>query len=57
MRYSPYWGASTGCVLRGEDGMLRLSSAAAGTVKLSFKVGAARVLETLVGAGDADCSR
>ena len=57
VRYSPYWRASTGCVLHGDDGMLRLSSADRGIVKLSFKVGAARVLETLVGTGDADCKR
>jgi hypothetical protein len=56
VRYSPYWGSSSGCVLRGKDGMLRLSTADRATVKLAFKVGATRVLETLVGAGDADCS-
>jgi hypothetical protein len=56
VRYSPYWRASSGCVQHGDDGMLRLATADRATVKLSFKVGAARVLETLVGAGDADCT-
>jgi hypothetical protein len=56
VRYSPYWHAPTGCIFRGKDGMLRFGAGASGAVKLSFKVGAARVLETLVGAADADCS-
>jgi hypothetical protein len=55
VRYSPYWHAPTGCIIRGGDGMLRFAAAAPGPVKLSFKVGAARVLETLVGANDSDC--
>jgi hypothetical protein len=56
VRYSPYWHGSSGCVVEGKDGMLRLSVADRGPVKLSFKVGATRVLETLVGAGDNDCN-
>jgi hypothetical protein len=55
VRYSPYWHASTGCIARGRDSMLRVSPAAPGSVKLSFKVGAARVLQTLVGADSDDC--
>jgi hypothetical protein len=35
--------------------MLRVAAAARGSVKLSFKVGAARLLETLVGADGNDC--
>jgi hypothetical protein len=57
VRYSPYWHASSGCIARGRDGMLRVAAAARGSVKLSFKVGAARVLETLVGADGNDCDR
>jgi hypothetical protein len=57
VRYSPYWHASSGCVARGRDGMLRVAAAARGSVKLSFKVGAARVLQTLVGAGGDDCTK
>jgi hypothetical protein len=56
VRYSPYWNASAGCVVRGQDGMLRLAATTRGSVKLAFKVGAAEVLETLVGAGANDCS-
>jgi hypothetical protein len=56
VRYSPYWHAAVGCIGRGDDGMLRVTVPARGADKLSFKVGAARVLETLVGAGDNDCT-
>ena len=57
VRYSPYWHASSGCIARGPDGMLRVSAPAGGSVKLSFKVGAARVLQTLVGVDADQCSR
>ena len=54
VRYSPYWDASRGCVTETKDGMLRLTSGGAGPVKLAFKFGAVRALETLVGSRDAD---
>jgi hypothetical protein len=55
VRYSPYWHASAGCIARGPDGMLRVSAIERGSLELSFKVGATRVLETLVGADANDC--
>ena len=36
--------------------MLRVSAATRGSVKLSFKVGAGRVLQTLVGVYADDCA-
>jgi hypothetical protein len=57
VRYSPYWHASAGCVARGPDDMLRVSAAARGSMKLSFKVGAARVLQTLVGVDADQCTK
>jgi hypothetical protein len=56
VRYSPYWHASEGCVGPRRDGMLSLSVPAAGPVELSFKVGAVRALETLVGADGRACT-
>ena len=56
VRYSPYWHASAGCIARGRDAMLRVSAATRGSVKLSFKVGAGRVLQTLVGVDADDCA-
>src|SRR5438477_636706 len=40
VRWSPYWHASSGCVLRGSDGMIRLPLARAGHVSLRFQVNA-----------------
>jgi hypothetical protein len=56
VRYSPYWSVSKGCVTEGKDEMLRLSTSAGGDVRLAFKVGAVRALETLVGSGADECS-
>jgi hypothetical protein len=56
VRYSPYWRASAGCIADGSDGMLRVSAASGGPVELSFKVGAGRVLQTLVGVDADECS-
>jgi hypothetical protein len=49
VRWSPYWQASTGCVWRGPDGMLRLLAPRAGLVDLRVSVGVTRGLETLTG--------
>jgi len=40
VRWSPYWHASTGCLARRPDGMLRLRTHAAATVRLAFDVDA-----------------
>jgi hypothetical protein len=49
VRWSPYWRSSTGCVARTADGMIRISSVAAGLVELRFDVSVRRGLETLAG--------
>ena len=51
VRYSPYWTAvdSTACVMKGDDGMIRLESPRQGSVTLQFKVKARRALNALVG--------
>ena len=49
VRWSPYWRASTGCVWRGPDGMLRLLAPRAGLIDLRVSVNVTRGLETLTG--------
>jgi len=40
VRWSPYWHASTGCLERAPDGLLRLQTRAAATVRIGFDVDA-----------------
>ena len=49
IRWSPYWSASTGCVAKGADGMIRLPVRRAGPVSLRFQVGAEQALQTVAG--------
>jgi hypothetical protein len=49
VRYSPYWRASHGCLSKGGDGMLRLATRRAETVKLVFEIDATRALRQLAG--------
>ncbi|HEX3225436.1 MAG TPA: hypothetical protein VHQ89_05030 [Gaiellaceae bacterium] len=49
VRWSPYWHASLGCLSRGKDGMLRVSTLKPHFVRLRFRVGAKRALEELAG--------
>ena len=49
IRWSPYWHASSGCVWRGPDGMVRLLAPRAGLVDLRVAVNVTRGLETLTG--------
>jgi hypothetical protein len=49
VRWSPYWRASSGCVWRGPDGMMRLLAPRAGLVDLRVSVNVTRGLETLTG--------
>jgi hypothetical protein len=49
VRWSPYWHASLGCLSRGNDGMLRVSTLKPHFVRLRFRVGAKRALEELAG--------
>jgi hypothetical protein len=55
VRWSPYWRASHGCLWRGKDGMLRLSTLRSRLVRLSFVVSADSALDTLTGA-PRDCT-
>ena len=56
VRYSPYWAAEQACVDGGEDGMIRLAAKRRGPIDLRFKLGTAKMLETLVGEGGRRCS-
>jgi hypothetical protein len=49
VRWSPYWHASLGCLSRGDDGMVRLTTRRAHFVRLTFRVDASRALEELAG--------
>ncbi len=40
VRWSPYWHASLGCLSRGDDGMVRLTTRRAHFVRLTFRVNA-----------------
>jgi hypothetical protein len=51
IRYSPYWSASSGCVVRGPSGMLRLTVPRAEIVDLHFDVSVHRSVEVLTGLG------
>jgi hypothetical protein len=50
VRWSPYWHASTGCLLRGKGGMLRLRTRAAATVRIGFDIDASSLFEAFAGA-------
>jgi hypothetical protein len=47
IRYSPYWRTSAGCLVKGDDGMLRLLAARAGRFDLAFDISAGRALREL----------
>ncbi|HXR11810.1 MAG TPA: hypothetical protein VN770_05910, partial [Gaiellaceae bacterium] len=49
VRWSPYWRASNGCLSKGKDGMLRLSTLRARSVTISFIVSADSAFDTLAG--------
>jgi hypothetical protein len=49
VRWSPYWHASLGCLAKGKDGMLRLTTRHAHFVRLQFHVNAKRALEEFAG--------
>jgi hypothetical protein len=56
VRFSPYWQAPGACLIRREDGMTTISATRPGRVQLSFHVGAASALATVVvGARDRIC--
>jgi hypothetical protein len=49
VRWSPYWHASTGCLAHLPDGMLRLQTRAAATVRIAFDVDAGSLLNVFAG--------
>jgi hypothetical protein len=49
VRWSPYWRASVGCLTRTPDGMLRLYTSGAATVRIVFDVDGAALLNALAG--------
>ena len=49
VRWSPYWHASLGCLAKGGDGMIRLTTRRAHFVRLVFRVDATRALEEFAG--------
>ena len=49
VRWSHYWHASTGCLVRGRDGMLQLQTATAATVRIAFDVTMSGLLDAFVG--------
>lgn len=49
VRWSPYWRASAGCLARTPDGMLRLYTRGAATVRVVFDVDGAALLEAFAG--------
>ena len=58
VRWSPYWQASSGCIARGRDGMVRMLARHAGLVELRFQLNVGRGLQALAGtAGSIRCTR
>jgi hypothetical protein len=49
VRYSPYWHASHGCLSKGRDGMLRLTTSRSRMVTIAFGVSASRAFNALTG--------
>lgn len=45
VRWSPYWHASTGCLMRAPGGLLRLHTRAAATVRIAFDVDASSLFD------------
>jgi hypothetical protein len=55
--WSPYWRTGTGCLSKGTDGTVRLSTARAGVVHLNLSVNAQGALAALEGGSKARCAR
>jgi hypothetical protein len=55
IRYTPYWGASVGCVREAHDGMTRLTVPRAGRVMLAFGWTPERALDVVAGSPPSDC--
>ena len=50
VRWSPYWQASTGCLVPTHTGMLQLRTRAAADVRIAFDVDTSSLIDTLTGA-------
>jgi hypothetical protein len=55
VRWSPYWQTSTGCLAPSRNGMLRLRTRTAATVRIAFDVDAHTLLDALAGAARTPC--
>ena len=55
VRFSPYWHASAGCLAKGADGMLRLTTTRPGRVTLRFESGLGAIVRHLAGDGQNSC--
>jgi len=49
VRWSPYWRASTGCLVPSDDGMVELRTHSPATVRIRFDVNASSLLATFAG--------
>jgi hypothetical protein len=49
VRWSPYWHASTGCLARSSDGMLRLQTRTSAIVRIAFDVDARSLFDAFAG--------
>jgi hypothetical protein len=56
VRYSPYWRASSGCIVTRPDGMSQVLAARPGTVVVSFHVGIEQALATAVDGATRTCA-
>jgi hypothetical protein len=55
--WSPYWTTGAGCLSRGDDGTVRLTTKRAGTVRLDLSVNARGALVALEGGSKPRCAR
>ena len=55
--WSPYWATGTGCLSRGADGTVRLTTTRAGIVRLDLSVNAQGALAALEGGSKPRCAR
>ena len=55
--WSPYWTTGAGCLSRGDDGTVRLTTRRAGIVRLDLSVNARGALVALEGGSKPQCAR
>ena len=55
--WSPYWRTGTGCLSKGTDGTVRLSTPRAGVVRLDLSINAHGALAALEGGSKSSCAR